>query len=123
EFGVQWSTRSGPVAQQLGLRVQESAGSLKALAVMHGSQAESAGISAGDELLALDNWRLRRTDDLSQWRRPERAQALLICRDQQLQTLTLPAAPAGHEGQLVTLSLSSADGSAAQARRRLWLGN
>ena len=123
DFGVQWSTRAGPAAQQLGLRVQESAGSLKAQAVMHGSLAESAGISAGDELIALDNWRLRRPDDLSQWRRPERAQALLICRDQQLQTLALPPAQAGRWGQLVALSLTGMAGSAAEARRRLWLGH
>ena len=123
EFGVQWTTRAGPAAQQLGLRVQESAGSLKAQAVMHGSQAEFAGISAGDELIALDNWRLRRIDDLSQWRRADKAQSLLICRDQQLQTLTVPAAQAGNGAQLVALSLGGAAGSAAEARRRLWLGH
>ncbi len=121
EFGVQWTSRKGPVAQQLGVRVQEASGSLKAQAVMHGSAAEAAGISAGDELIALDNWRLRRTDDLTQWRRPERTQSLLICRDQQLQTLTLPAAKASDWGQVVALSLASAPTASAELRRKAWL--
>lgn len=121
EFGVQWTSRKGPVAQQLGLRVQEAAGSLKAQAVMHGSAAQDAGISAGDELIALDNWRLRRTDDLTQWRRAERTQSLLICRDQQLQTLTLPAAKPSDGGQVVALSLASAPPASAELRRKAWL--
>ena len=126
DFGVQWTARDGSAAQQLGLRAQETPGGLKVQAVMHGSPAEQAGLSAGDELIALDQWRLRRAEDLGIWRRPGHAQTLLACRDQRLLRLTLPAATDAAStawGQIVALTAQPLAAASAMAQRRGdWLG-
>ncbi|MBU0918172.1 M61 family metallopeptidase [Aquabacterium parvum] len=124
--GVQWQSKAAPLPQKLGVRLSDAAGALKVQAVMRHGHAESAGLSAGDELLALDGWRLKRTDDLLQWHDGSKSQALLISRDQRLETLTLPAlgggAAAPFADDIVTLALPSAAAEpAALARRKAWL--
>ncbi len=54
-----------PMAQRLGLRVSESSGSLMIKTVLRGGLAEKAGFCAGDEWLAVDDWRIQRLEDLS----------------------------------------------------------
>jgi predicted metalloprotease with PDZ domain len=56
--------------------------------------AEQIGLSAGDELLALDGWRLKRTDDLATWHNAAKTQALTVCRDQRVFTLDVAATTA-----------------------------
>jgi predicted metalloprotease with PDZ domain len=124
--GVEWQAKPGPLAQRLGVRLGEAGGALKVQAVMRHSAAETAGLSAGDELLAIDGWRLRRVDDLQQWHNADAAQQLLICRDQRLETLTLkkpsdaPDAAAASDVVALTLPKAAPD-SAALARRKAWL--
>ena len=58
----------GDLAAELGLRVSEGALSgIHVKTVHRGSAAERAGVCAGDELLAVDGWRLRRLDDARGW--------------------------------------------------------
>lgn len=138
--GVQWLSKAAPLPQRLGVRLSEAQNVLKVQAVMRGGAAEAAGLSAGDECLALDGWRLRRIEDLTQWHHAERAQALLVCRDQRLLTLTLPALGAPVKAKasdaplcaadVVGLALAEAAGIAPQGhdgpsivqRREAWLG-
>lgn len=134
--GVQWLSKAAPLPQRLGVRLSEAQGVLKVQAVMRGGLAEAAGLSAGDECLALDGWRLRRIDDLVQWHDAARAQALLVCRDQRLLTLTLKAlgAPVAAKASdaplcaadvvgLALADVSAASGGADTAtRRESWLG-
>ncbi|MFN5701590.1 MAG: M61 family metallopeptidase, partial [Betaproteobacteria bacterium] len=82
--------------------------------VLRGSAAEAAGLCAGDEILAVQGWRVRRLDDAAQWlaaQQPEErankgssqgarpraaapaAVALLVNRDQRILTLTLRPDP------------------------------
>jgi len=82
--------------------------------VLRGSAAEAAGLCAGDEILAVQGWRVRRLDDAAQWlaaqQHQERANkgsnqasrpraaapaavALLVNRDQRILTLTLQPDP------------------------------
>jgi len=124
--GVQWQSKVAPLPQKLGMRLSEAAGALKVQAVMRHGQAETAGLSAGDELLALDGWRLKRTDDLLQWHDASKPQELLISRDQRLETLTLHVhsgpAPTPFADDIVTLALpSTAPEPVALARRKAWL--
>ncbi|HYR25919.1 MAG TPA: peptidase M61 [Aquabacterium sp.] len=134
--GVNWSAKPAPLPQRLGLRIGDSAGAQKVLAVMRGGVAESMGLSAGDELIALDGWRLKRSDDLAQWHDPKRAQPLLVSRDQRIVTLTLPAldapakhtkarprvAPVGAAADLVALAMrESPQDEATGQRRQDWL--
>ena len=88
--------------------------------VHRGSAGERAGINAGDELLAVDGWRVRRLDDARGWTRPGQAFELTLVRDQRLRTLevTPPAARPGG----VQLKLDDKPAPAALALRREWLG-
>ncbi|MDE2077988.1 MAG: M61 family metallopeptidase [Burkholderiales bacterium] len=133
--GVTWNTKPAPLPQRLGVRLSESAGIIKAQAVMRHGVAEQIGLSAGDELLALDQWRIKKIEDLSTWRDETRDQTLLISRDQRIATLTLPAqttskatskkrqptpAPTSST-DLISLALGSAIEADALTRRKAWL--
>ena len=48
-----------------------------------------AGVAAGDELLAVDGWRIRRLDDAQQWLAAGQAFELLLVRDQRVLRLKL----------------------------------
>lgn len=119
-LGIAWHEEPATLAQRLGARASDSGGQFKLQAVMRGGAAEQAGLAAGDELLALDGWRLRKLDDLVALGAFERPLPLLAARDQRLLELTLPAAQA--RGAVV-LALDGQAGAQVQARRAGWLGN
>ena len=54
-----------PMAQRLGLRVSESSGALMIKTVLNGGLAEQCGFAAGDEWLAVDDWRIHRLEDIA----------------------------------------------------------
>ena len=120
-FGVVGKQDVPSVAQRLGARMADSAGVLKLQSVLRGGAAERAGLAAGDELLAVNGWRVRRADDLL----PAGAFAgpadLLAARDQRLLTLRLQAHREPAEGA-VQLTPMPAPEAAAAARRAAWLG-
>ena len=121
--GVAWQHQVGSVAQRLGLRVNESAlTGVKVSHVLRGGAAHQAGLAAGDELLALDGWRLRRLDDALRLLVPVAGAALLVSRDQRVRSLllTLPNETADTAGP-VTLSLADKPSKAALALRKAWL--
>lgn len=117
-LGVAWTEDAPTLAQRLGARLGEAGGQLKLQAVLRGGAAERAGLAPGDELIALDGWRLRRIDDLAALRAFERPLPLLAARDQRLLELTLPAAKAGGA---VALSADAQADDASRARRQRWL--
>ncbi|MFT6591516.1 MAG: putative metalloprotease with PDZ domain [Rhodoferax sp.] len=88
------------LAQRLGLRVAESAGSLHLKVVLRGSAAEQAGFAAGDEWLGLEvgsgkrasQWRLSKLDDLLLYAGTATRVVALVARDKRLikLPLTLP---------------------------------
>jgi predicted metalloprotease with PDZ domain len=132
--GINWVSKAGSLPQRLGVRISDSNGQQKVQAVMRGGIAESMGLSAGDELLALDEWRIKRSDDLSQWHDPKRAQKLLVCRDQRILALTLPAMQpnkgpkakplhqAAASGEVIGLALVDKQlDTHTAARRQAWL--
>jgi predicted metalloprotease with PDZ domain len=121
--GVAWNQLPPSVAQRLGLRASESAlTGIKVNHVLRGGAAEAAGVSAGDELIAVDGWRLRRLDDLTRLMTAQHPAELLLSRDQRVQRLTLELPPAADSGA-VSLALLPADKTpqAAFALRRAWL--
>ena len=124
-FGVQWTDKPPSLTQQWGLRVQERDSGLKVQAVMRGSPAEDAGLSAGDELLALNGWRLRKSEDLQAWRSNDGPQTLLLCRDQKLREARLPhdhAQPTGWGlSAVISLCPPQATDSDGLARQQAWL--
>ena len=126
-----------PALQALGLRVDEEPAGLAAglglklsespltgvqvKSVLAGSAAAQAGISAGDELLAVDGWRIRRLDDATQWLGRDVPFELLLSRGQRVRTLRV--SPGGSAPWRHTLALQAHERPSApqQALQRDWL--
>ena len=122
-FGVQWQTSPATLTQRLGVRVSESAlTGIKVTHVLRGGAADRAGLSAGDEVLALGDWRLRRLDDVLRVLTPGQAAALLVSRDQRLLTLSLEVPESTDVTGAVTLTADAKAPRAALALRSAWLG-
>ena len=110
-----------PLAAALGLRLSEGPVSgVQVKSVLRGSAAESAGVAAGDELLAVDGWRIRRLDDAAHWVAAGAPFDLLLVRDQRVMTLRVQPAP---QPAVTTVTLVPADKptKAALALKRAWL--
>jgi predicted metalloprotease with PDZ domain len=119
-MGVQWRTESPTVAQRLGVRVSEGAlTGVQVKSVLRDGAAERAGIAAGDELLAVNGWRLRRLDDVPLLAELNAELDILVSRDQRI--VELQAKPADVPGA-VTLVPADKPGREALALRRKWLG-
>ena len=121
QAGVEWRDVPGDLAAELGLRLSE--GPLSGVQVKHvlrGGAAERAGVHAGDELLAVDGWRVRRLDEARHWLRADQPFELLVVRDQRLTTLRVSPSPAS--GGTVQLALAGDVPAATLQRRRAWLG-
>jgi predicted metalloprotease with PDZ domain len=121
-FGVQWQAQAPTLAQRLGLRVSESPlTGVKVTHVLRGGAAERAGVSTGDELLAVDGWRIRRIDDVQRLLKPGDSGALLLSRDQRV--LSLPLVMPKEDEVVGTIALTS-DANAQRpvaALRKAWL--
>lgn len=134
--GVQWREEApgAPGAPQPGLAarwgIKLSEGPVSGVQVQQvlaGSIAAAAGVCAGDELLAVDDWRIRRLDEALAWTTADQACTLLLVRDQRVRRLVLTAASASAEAPArwplpsVTLALDAAPGAVALQRRRDWI--
>ena len=120
EAGVQWSTEPATQAQRLGLRVSESAlAGVQVKHVLRGGAAERAGVAAGDELLAVNGWRVRRLDDIGALAEPAEMLEWLVSRDQRLLTLRVRG---GEDAGAVVLAAADKPARDALALRRAWLG-
>lgn len=86
--GIIWKEEPAPIAQQLGLRVSEHNG-LVIKNVLAGSAAEAAGLAAGDEWLGVDEWRVRKLDEVSLHAKGQPSIRALVARDGRLLTLSL----------------------------------
>ncbi|MFM9914616.1 MAG: M61 family metallopeptidase [Rhizobacter sp.] len=121
-FGVQWQGQPATLAQRLGVRVSESAlAGVKVTHVLRGSAAERAGLSAGDEVLALGDWRLRRLDDALRLIKPGQPASLLVSRDQRLLTLTLDVPEVAESVGAVSLGVDAKASRDALALRHAWI--
>ena len=118
--GVSERTEKPAFTAALGLRLNEGAAGIQVKQVLAGSAAMRAGVAAGDELLAVDGWRVRRLDEAQQWITPGRAFKLLLVRDQRLVTLTVKpdAAPSPNK----VLALGATPSKAQAALRQGWIG-
>ena len=122
EVGVLLRCERAGFAAGLGLRLSEGpVTGVQVKAVLAGSAAARAGLSAGDELLAVDGWRLRRFDDALNWTERGQPFDLLLVRDQRLQTVrVLPQADSAL-AQTSVLQLVDKPVRAVMSRRRAWL--
>lgn len=89
------------LAQALGLRVDESSGTVRVKAVLRGGQAEQSGMAPGDEWLAVETqidansyrggWRITSLNDLGLYIRSGSSYLALIARNRQLCRINLGA--------------------------------
>ena len=93
-------------------------------AVLAGGVGAAAGLSAGDEILAVDGWRVRRLDDGLAWIRTGAAFDLLVVRQGRVRTLRVGerGADQRHDASPRSLKLAAAPNAATRARRAAWLG-
>ena len=121
--GVDWRAVAATLAQRLGLRVSESAlTGVKVVNVLRGGAGELAGVSAGDEVLAIAGWRVRRLDDALRVLSAVQSAPWLIARDQRVLTLSvmLPTDTVLGAGA-IALNVAAAPAKAAAALRKAWL--
>ncbi len=122
-LGVQAKSEKAGFAASLGLRLAEGpVTGVQVKAVLAGSAAAAAGLSAGDELLAVDGWRIRRLDDALAWIAHGQPFSLLLVRDQRVLTLPLMPQPDAPLAATVALQLQATPPKAVAARRQAWLG-
>jgi predicted metalloprotease with PDZ domain len=108
------------LAASIGLRLTEGAVSgVQVKSVLRGSAAERAGVAAGDELLAVDGWRVRRLDDAQQWLATGRPFELLLVRDQRVRRVEVT--PPTEPRRPLRLAVDERAPPAAADRRRAWL--
>ena len=122
--GLQLRPESPGLVAALGLKLSEGPLSgVQVKSVLRGGVAERAGISAGDELIAVDGWRVRRLDDAQQWTTPGDEIELLLVREQRVLNLRLQRPPLGAAAPATTVALVPQDKptAAATALRRQWL--
>lgn len=118
--GIALRDERQPFAAVLGLRLAEGTGGVLVKQVLASGAAMRGGVSAGDELLAVDDWRIRRLDEAQQWLEPGRPFELLLVRDQRLHRVTIKpdAVPASN----LSLAPAASPPKAAAALRRAWIG-
>ena len=123
-LGVDWQAQPATLAQRLGLRVSESAlTGVRVTHVLRGGAGEAAGLAAGDELIALADWRLRRLDDAARLLVPGRVTRLLVARDQRVLSLSLALpSPADELAGAVQLAPAEQPAAPVLALRKAWLG-
>jgi predicted metalloprotease with PDZ domain len=121
--GIEWREEAATgLAQTLGLRVSEGPlTGVQVKAVLRGSAAERAGLAAGDELWAIDGWRVRRLDDALQWLEPGRDFEILGVRDQRVFNVRVMPPEAAQSPRSVALVLGDKATKSAVALRRAWL--
>ena len=121
-LGVDTRPEPAALAASLGLRLSEGpVTGVVVKSVLAGSAAMRAGVSAGDELLAVDGWRIRRLDDAQAWTDRGLPFSLLLVRDQRLLTLVVQPPAATPLAAVQTLLLQVAPPRAVAACRRAWL--
>ena len=94
--GVRWNEEPAPTAQRLGLRVTEANG-LHIKNVLRGSAAETAGLAAGDEWLAVElptaddggthpanAWRVKKLEDVAFYSQGHTTCTAIVARDGRL---------------------------------------
>jgi len=123
--GVEPEVEALTLATELGIRVSEGpVTGVQVKAVLAGGAGAAAGLSAGDEILAVDGWRVRRLDDALAWVRTGAAFELLVVRQQRVRTLAVADRLAERRDAAASrgLKLSAAPNAATLARRNGWLG-
>jgi predicted metalloprotease with PDZ domain len=120
--GVQVGREAAGFSASLGLKLTEGAlTGVHVKSVLSGGAAAAAGVSAGDELLAVNGWRVRRLDDAAQWLQAGQEFELTLARQQRLATVKVQRGGDAALTESLTLGLDTSPAVAAKALRQAWL--
>ena len=120
-FGISMRHDAATLAERLGVKVSESAlTGVRVAQVLRGGAGEACGMSAGDEVVGIGDWRLRRLDDAIRLVKPGEKAQWLIARDQRLHRLPFVMPDAVAAGA-VQLSTKPAPTRPAAALQKAWL--
>jgi predicted metalloprotease with PDZ domain len=108
------------MAQRMGVRVNESSGHLVIKTVLRGSLAESAGLAANDELLAVNHWRIHQLEDLTLLCGDAPQAVLTVARDKRLLNLSMRLPPQSGDVS-ASFTLHGVAGECADKRLNAWL--
>jgi len=124
-FAVEAEAQPATLAQRLGVRVNESAlTGVKVSHVLRAGAGEQAGVAPGDELIAIDGWRLRRLDDASRVLAQEGTATLLVGRDQRVLSLPIEIGSlAGVDAGAIQLKPAEKADAATRRLREAWIGS
>jgi predicted metalloprotease with PDZ domain len=119
---VSWTVKPPTMAQRWGVRASENAlTGIKLNSVMRGGAAEAAGLSAGDEVLAVNGWRIRKIDEVHRLIEADAPLSVLAVRDGRLLTVSLRPGPIDVVGALVFAANDDhKTPEAAAALRKAW---
>ena len=123
--GVEPELEPLTLATELGVRLSEGpVTGIQVKVVLAGGAGAAAGLSAGDEILAVDGWRVRRLDDALSWIRTGAAFDLLVVRRQRVRSLRVAERGGELRGEAASrgLKLSATLTAAVRGRREAWLG-
>lgn len=104
--------------------MQETDGGLIVKQVLLEGAGLAAGLSAGDEIVACNGWRVHKLDDLMLTLDAQHPQslALLVSRDQRMLNLTLSLPMQDSLARPICLGVLDKAPARAQSLRRAWLG-
>ncbi|OWQ87479.1 peptidase M61 [Roseateles aquatilis] len=123
-MGLRWGHDKPTLAQRLGVRVTEADGVVTVKQVLLEGAGLAAGLSAGDEIVACNGWRVRKFEDLPLMLNPVDPQrlSLLVTRDQRMLTLSMALPTQDSAARPVCLGPLDKAPARAQSLRRAWLG-
>lgn len=87
--GVSVRREPATVEQKLGLKLAQTSAGVMVKSVKDGYAAQRAGISAGDELLGVNGWRMRSVKDWAIYASKGEAATVLVARDGLLMTMEM----------------------------------
>ncbi len=120
-FGISMQHDAATLAERLGLKINESAlTGVRVNQVQRGGIGETCGMSAGDEVLGIGDWRLRRLDDALRLVAPGGTANWLVARDQRLLRLPFVMPEIGSTGA-VRLSTAAASARPVESLQKAWL--
>jgi len=123
DFAVTWRDEPADgLAEALGLRTTVAArGGSHVTAVLRDGAAERAGISPGDEILAVQDLRVHALEDAASWVGQDEDCEILLARDGKIIKATARMPAADRLPRSCTLALRAEASHEALARRRQWL--
>ncbi len=120
-FGMSMQHDAATLADRLGLKVSESAlTGVRVSHVLRGGIAEDCGMSAGDEVVGIGDWRLRRLDDALRLVASGEEAQWLVARDQRLQRLPFVMPDVASTGA-IRLSAMATPARQVAALQKAWL--